>query len=35
VLEAFETQQVERTDLSVAGNGGAPPEPEPEPDDSE
>ena len=32
VLEAFETQQVERTDLSVAGNGGGPSEPEPEPD---
>jgi translation initiation factor IF-2 len=28
VLEAFETQQVERTDLSVAGNGGAPEEPD-------
>ncbi|HEU4451273.1 MAG TPA: translation initiation factor IF-2 [Gaiellaceae bacterium] len=26
VLEAFETQQIERTDLSVAGNGGAPDE---------
>jgi translation initiation factor IF-2 len=28
VLEAFETQEIERTDLSVAGNGGAPDEPE-------
>jgi translation initiation factor IF-2 len=28
VLEAFETQEIERTDLSVAGNGGAPEEPE-------
>jgi translation initiation factor IF-2 len=35
VLEAFETQQVERTDLSVAGNGGAPSEPEPDAGDSE
>jgi translation initiation factor IF-2 len=34
VLEAFETQQVERTDLSVAGNGG-PSEPEPDADASE
>jgi translation initiation factor IF-2 len=33
VLEAFETQEIERTDLSVAGNGGAPEEPEA--DDSE
>ncbi|MGH3023198.1 MAG: translation initiation factor IF-2, partial [Gaiellaceae bacterium] len=33
VLEAFETQQIERTDLTVAGNGGAPAEPEAEPDD--
>jgi translation initiation factor IF-2 len=35
VLEAFETQQVERTDLSVAGNGGAPSEPEPDADEAE
>ena len=28
VLEAYETTQIERTDLSVAGNGGAPDEPE-------
>ena len=35
VLEAFETQQVERTDLSVAGNGGGPSEPEPDADASE
>ncbi len=28
VLEAFETKEIERTDLSVAGNGGAPDEPE-------
>jgi translation initiation factor IF-2 len=28
VLEAFETREIERTDLSVAGNGGAPDEPE-------
>ncbi|MGH3011468.1 MAG: translation initiation factor IF-2 [Gaiellaceae bacterium] len=28
VLEAFETSEIERTDLSVAGNGGAPDEPE-------
>ena len=35
VLEAFETREVERTDLSVAGNGGAPAEAEPEPDDAE
>jgi len=34
VLEAFETQQVERTDLSVAGNG-SPSEPEPDADASE
>ena len=34
MLEAFETQQVERTDLSVAGNGG-PSEPEPDADASE
>jgi translation initiation factor IF-2 len=33
VLEAYETRQIERTDLSVAGNGGAPDEPEA--DDSE
>jgi translation initiation factor IF-2 len=33
VLEAYETTQIERTDLSVAGNGGAPDEPEA--DDSE
>ena len=33
VLEAFETTEIERTDLSVAGNGGAPDEPEA--DDSE
>jgi translation initiation factor IF-2 len=33
VLEAFETQEIERTDLSVAGNGGAPDESEA--DDSE
>ena len=33
VLEAFETREIERTDLSVAGNGGAPDEPEA--DDSE
>jgi translation initiation factor IF-2 len=35
VLEAYETQQVERTDLSVAGDGGAPPEPGPDADDAE
>ncbi|HXV34900.1 MAG TPA: translation initiation factor IF-2 [Gaiellaceae bacterium] len=28
VLEVYETRQIERTDLSVAGNGGAPDEPE-------
>jgi translation initiation factor IF-2 len=28
VLEAYETTQIERTDLSVAGNGGTPDEPE-------
>jgi translation initiation factor IF-2 len=28
VLEAYETLEIERTDLSVAGNGGAPDEPE-------
>jgi translation initiation factor IF-2 len=28
VLEVFETRQIERTDLTVAGNGGAPDEPE-------
>jgi len=33
VLEVYETRQIERTDLSVAGNGGAPDEPEA--DDSE
>ncbi len=33
VLEAFETTEIERTDLTVAGNGGAPDEPEA--DDSE
>ena len=33
VLEAYETTEIERTDLSVAGNGGAPDEPEA--DDSE
>jgi translation initiation factor IF-2 len=33
VLEAYETLEIERTDLSVAGNGGAPDEPEA--DDSE
>jgi translation initiation factor IF-2 len=33
VLEAFETREIERTDLTVAGNGGAPDEPEA--DDSE
>ena len=33
VLEAYETREIERTDLSVAGNGGAPDEPEA--DDSE
>ena len=32
VLEAFETRQIERTDLTVAGNGGAPGEPEAEPE---
>ena len=35
VLEAFETREIERTDLSVAGNGGAPADTEPEPDDAE
>lgn len=36
VLEAYETQQIERTDLSVAGNGGAPePEEDPGPQASE
>jgi translation initiation factor IF-2 len=30
VLEVFETKEIERTDLSVAGNGGAPDEPEAE-----
>ncbi|MGH3040388.1 MAG: hypothetical protein ACRDNG_01360, partial [Gaiellaceae bacterium] len=33
VLEAYETREIERTDLSVGGNGGAPDEPEA--DDSE
>src|SRR5215204_1265733 len=33
ILEAFETREVERTDLEVSGNGGAPPEDE-EPADS-
>jgi translation initiation factor IF-2 len=28
VLEAYETREIERTDLSVGGNGGAPDEPE-------
>jgi translation initiation factor IF-2 len=28
VLEAYETREIERTDLTVAGNGGAPDEPE-------
>src|SRR5204862_4503370 len=28
VLEAFETREIERTDLDVSGNGGAPSEPE-------
>ena len=28
VLEAYETKEIERTDLTVAGNGGAPDEPE-------
>jgi translation initiation factor IF-2 len=32
VLEAYETRQIERTDLSVAGNGGAPDAEEPEPE---
>ena len=31
VLEAYETREIERTDLSVAGNGGAPDEPRREP----
>jgi translation initiation factor IF-2 len=35
VLEAFEKREIERTDLSVAGNGGAPADTEPEPDDAE
>jgi translation initiation factor IF-2 len=35
VLEAYETRQIERTDLTVAGNGGAPADTEPEPDDAE
>ena len=30
VLEAYETREIERTDLTVAGNGGAPDEPEAE-----
>ena len=30
VLEAYETKEIERTDLTVAGNGGAPDEPEAE-----
>jgi hypothetical protein len=29
VLEAYETREVERTDLEVSGNGGAPVEAEP------
>ena len=33
ILEAYETREIERTDLTVAGNGGAPDEPEA--DDSE
>jgi translation initiation factor IF-2 len=33
VLEAYETREIERTDLEVSGNGGAPPEDE-EPADS-
>jgi translation initiation factor IF-2 len=32
VLEAYETRQIERTDLSVADNGGAPDAEEPEPE---
>jgi len=33
VLEAYETREIERTDLEVSGNGGAPPE-DAEPDES-
>jgi translation initiation factor IF-2 len=33
ILEAYETREIERTDLEVSGNGGAPPEDE-EPGDS-
>jgi translation initiation factor IF-2 len=33
VLEAYETREIERTDLEVSGNGGAPAEPE-EPEES-
>jgi translation initiation factor IF-2 len=33
ILEAYETREIERTDLEVSGNGGAPPEDE-EPADS-
>jgi hypothetical protein len=35
VLEAFETREIERTDLTVAGNGGAPADTEPEPEDAD
>jgi translation initiation factor IF-2 len=34
ILEAYETRQVERTDLDVSGNGGGPAEPE-EPSEAE
>jgi hypothetical protein len=33
ILEAYETREIERTDLKVSGNGGASPEDE-EPADS-
>jgi translation initiation factor IF-2 len=34
VLEAYETREIERTDLEVSGNGGAPPPEDEEPADS-
>jgi translation initiation factor IF-2 len=34
ILEAYETREIERTDLEVSGNGGAPPPEDEEPADS-
>ena len=34
ILEAYETREIERTDLEVSGNGGAPPDDDEEPADS-